>query len=108
MVSKTAKTFFEKLRNSFDYVIVDLPPLAPIVDTRATVPLIDSYIFVIQWGATNIDVIDHALGREPAIYENLLGVVLNNVDVKSLKSYDKKNASIYQNSHYSQYGYVVE
>jgi polysaccharide biosynthesis transport protein len=108
MVSKTAKTFFENLRNNYDYVIVDLPPLAPIVDTRATVPLIDSYIFVIQWGSTKIDVIDHALGREPAIYENLLGVMLNNVDVKSLRSYDKKNASIYENSHYSQYGYVVD
>jgi succinoglycan biosynthesis transport protein ExoP len=108
MVSKTAKTFFENLRNSYDYVIVDLPPLAPIVDTRATVPLIDAFLFVIQWGSTKIDVIDHALGREPAIYENLLGVVLNNVDVKSLRTYDKKNASIYENSHYSQYGYVVD
>jgi succinoglycan biosynthesis transport protein ExoP len=108
MVSKTAKTFFESLRNSYDYVIVDLPPLAPIVDTRATVPLIDTYLFVIQWGSTKIDVIDHALGREPAILENLLGVVLNNVDVKSLRTYDKKNASIYENSHYSQYGYVVD
>jgi polysaccharide biosynthesis transport protein len=108
MVSKTAKTFFENLRNSYDYVIVDLPPLAPIVDTRATVPLIDAFLFVIQWGSTKIDVIDHALGREPAVYGNLLGVVLNNVDVKSLRSYDKKNASIYENSHYSQYGYVVD
>jgi polysaccharide biosynthesis transport protein len=108
MVSRTAKTFFENLRNSYDYVIVDLPPLAPIVDTRATVPLIDTYLFVIRWGGTKIDVIDHALGREPAICENLLGIVLNDVDVKSLRSYDKKNASIYENTHYSQYGYVVD
>ena len=108
MVSKTAKTFFENLRNSYDYLIVDLPPLAPIVDTRAAVPLIDSFLFVIAWGNTKIDVIDHALGREPAICENLLGAVLNNVDVKSLRSYDKKNSSIYQNSHYAQYGYVVD
>jgi succinoglycan biosynthesis transport protein ExoP len=108
MVSRTAKTFFESLRNSYDYVIVDLPPLAPIVDTRAAAPLIDTYLYVIAWGSTKIDVIDHALGREPAIVENLLGVVLNNVDVKSLRSYDKKNASIYENSHYSQYGYIVD
>jgi len=108
MVSKTAKALFENLRNSYDYVIVDLPPLAPIVDTRATVPLIDTILFVIQWGSTKIDVIDHALGREPAICENLLGVVLNNVDMKLLRSYDKKNSSIYQNSHYSQYGYVID
>jgi polysaccharide biosynthesis transport protein len=108
MVSRAAKSFFEKLRNSYDYVIVDLPPLAPILDARATVPLIDSYIYVIQWGTTKIDVVDHALGREPAICENLLGVVLNDVNVKRLRSYDRKNASIYENSHYSQYGYVVD
>jgi polysaccharide biosynthesis transport protein len=108
MVSRAAKSFFENLRSSYDYVIVDLPPLAPIVDTRATVPLIDCFIYVIQWGTTKIDVVDHALGREPAICENLLGVVLNDVNVKRLRSYDRKNASIYENSHYSQYGYVVD
>ena len=46
---------------SYDYVVVDLSPLAPIVDVRATTHLVDSYIFVIEWGRTKIDVVKHAL-----------------------------------------------
>ena len=98
--------FFDNLRNSYEYIVVDLPPLAPIVDTRATTGLIDSYIFVIEWGCTKIDVVEHALGREPAVCENLLGAVLNKVDTTRLPDYDGKNSSFYKNAYYSQYGYI--
>ena len=48
--SNAMKRLFERLRQSYDYVIVDLPPLAPLVDTRATIHLVDSYLFVVDWG----------------------------------------------------------
>jgi polysaccharide biosynthesis transport protein len=106
MASRAAKKLFERLRDSYDYVIADLPPLVPIVDTRATIPLIDASIFVIRWGSTKMNVVEHALGREAGIGENMLGVVLNDVDMKLLKSYDLKNSSLYQNANYFQYGQV--
>jgi succinoglycan biosynthesis transport protein ExoP len=106
MASRATKMLFESLRNSYDYVIVDLPPLVPIVDARATTPLIDASVFVIRWGSTKINVVEHVLGREAGIRENMLGVVLNDVDMKLLKSYDVKNSSIYQNANYFRYGHV--
>ncbi len=30
------KKLFDGLRTAYDYVVVDLPPLAPIIDVRAT------------------------------------------------------------------------
>ena len=36
LASDARKTLFEQLRETFDYVIVDLSPLAPVVDVRAT------------------------------------------------------------------------
>ncbi len=44
------KKLFEKLRESYDYIVVDLPPLAPIVDVRAATSLVDSFVFIIEWG----------------------------------------------------------
>src|SRR5207253_1323560 len=41
--SEATRCFFETLGVRYDYVIVDLPPLAPMVDVRATSRLIDSY-----------------------------------------------------------------
>ncbi len=104
MASRAAKEFFDKLRDRYDYVVVDLPPLAPVVDTRATTHLIDSYIFVIEWGKTRTDLVEHALGRAPGVVESVMGVVLNKVNMKQIKSYDERNGSYYNNKLYSQYG----
>jgi polysaccharide biosynthesis transport protein len=76
------------LRESFDYIIVDLPPLIPIVDARAAVNFIDAYIFVVEWGRTRIDTVKHSLSNASEIYERMLGVVLNKVDMTKLGRYE--------------------
>jgi polysaccharide biosynthesis transport protein len=106
MSAFATKSLLDRLREHYDYVLVDLPPLAPVVDTRATTHLIDSYLFVAEWGNTKVDVVEHALGRAPGVREQVLGVVLNKVDMKELNKYDMENASYYSNKDYSQYGYT--
>jgi capsular exopolysaccharide synthesis family protein len=104
--STLVKNLFEQLRESYDYVVVDLPPLAPIVDTRATAHLVDSFVFVIEWGRTKIDIVEHALGHAPGIYDKLLGVVLNKVDMNVFGRYASHREDYYYNKHYSRYGYT--
>jgi succinoglycan biosynthesis transport protein ExoP len=104
--SIATKKLFEKLRKSYDYVVVDLPPLAPVVDARATTHLIDSFIFVVEWGRTKIDVVEHALGQAQGVYDNLLGAVLNKVDMNTFSRYAGHRESYYYNEHYSRYGYT--
>jgi len=104
MASRATKLFFDKMRSEYDYVLVDLPPLAPVIDTRATTHLIDCYLFLVEWGETKVDIVEHALRRAPGVAENILGVVLNKVDLNSIGSYDNKNAGFYKNKLYSQYG----
>nr|QDF36261.1 polysaccharide biosynthesis tyrosine autokinase [Bradyrhizobium symbiodeficiens] len=106
MSAQVTKTLIDKLRGEYAYIIVDLPPLAPVIDAQATTHLIDAYLFVVEWGATKIDVVEHALGRAPGILENTLGVILNKVDMDKLYKYDAENRSYYVNKHYSQYGYT--
>ncbi len=105
MVAPVTKMFLERLRNEYAYVIVDLPPLAPVIDTRATTNLVDFYIGVIEWGGTKIDVVEHALSRASEVASNMLGVVLNKVDMEKFDNYDFENRDYYINEHYSQYGY---
>ena len=105
MAAHATRALLHKLREQYDYVVVDLPPLAPVVDTRATTHLIDSYLFVVEWGSTKRDVVEHALSRAPGVREQVLGAVLNKVNMKQLNKYDMENASYYSNENYSQYGY---
>jgi succinoglycan biosynthesis transport protein ExoP len=97
---------FEKLRQSYDYVVVDLPPLVPVVDVRATRRLVDTYVLVVEWGRTKIPLIKHALGEASGVHKNLLGVVLNKADIDTVRRYDGYLGDYYHNKHFSRYGYV--
>lgn len=72
-------------RQDYDYVIVDLPPILPVVDTRACAHLFDAFVIISEWGRTNIDDLERAFEQAPAIRERLLGVVMNKVDVETMR-----------------------
>jgi succinoglycan biosynthesis transport protein ExoP len=105
LASDAMKKLFDRLRQAYDYIIVDLPPLAPVVDVRATTALVDSYLFVIQWGHTKIDVVEHVLNITHAVYDSILGVVLNKADMHVLNRYENYRSDYYRNPYYARYGY---
>jgi succinoglycan biosynthesis transport protein ExoP len=100
------KDFLAKLREHFDYIIIDLSPLAPVVDVRTVTRLVDSFVFVIEWGRTKIDVVEHTLRDAPGVYENLLGVALNKADLTVLSRYESYRGNYYYNKYYARYGYT--
>ena len=106
LASAAMKRLFDQLRETYDYVIVDLSPIAPVVDVRSTNHLLDSYVFIIEWGKTKIDVVEHALTTARGVYDNLLGVVLNKADFKRLGRYDSYRGDYYYNRRYANYGYT--
>ena len=95
----------DRLRASFDFVIVDLPPLAPVVDVRAAAHLVDCMILVVEWGRTKIDVVQHAFDNAPNVHEVVIGAVLNKTDMSQIGRYDTHRKSFYNNKHYAKYGY---
>jgi Mrp family chromosome partitioning ATPase len=105
LASANLTKLFDTLRRDYDYIVVDLPPLAPLVDVRASTHFIDHYIFVIEWGKTSTDVARHGLSRAPLVYKKLLGAALNKVEMKQLALYDGNRAKYYNNPSYARYGY---
>jgi succinoglycan biosynthesis transport protein ExoP len=90
LASDAIKSFFGALRLRYDYIIVDLSPLAPVVDARATTQWVDSYILLIEWGRTGIDVAQHALQDARGIQKSMLGVVLNKVKMDVIGRYESR------------------
>jgi len=88
LASAATKKLFERLREIYDYVIVDVPPLEPLVDVRATAHLVDSYVFVVQWGRTRHDVVERALRSARCVREKILGAVLNRTDMRVLRQFE--------------------
>ena len=106
LASAAMRKVFDRLRATFDYVIVDLSPLAPVVDVRAMTHLIDSFVFVVEWGRTRFDLAEHALGAAPGVYENLLGAVLSKADMNSISRYEAYRGNYYHKRYYARYGYT--
>jgi succinoglycan biosynthesis transport protein ExoP len=104
LASKAVLQLFEKLRAQYDYVIVDLPPISPIVDVRATSHFIDSYIYLVEWGATRTDVVQFALKHAPELLGSILGVVLNKVDFTVMQKFSHKYKSYYSGTYLKRYG----
>jgi exopolysaccharide transport family protein len=88
LLEEGAEALFEELRRNYDYIIVDLPPLSPVVDVRTTTPWIDGFLLAVEWGRTKIDLVQHALHLAPDVREALIGVVLNKTDMKAIRRYD--------------------
>jgi polysaccharide biosynthesis transport protein len=102
--SESMRKLFDELRAEYDYVVVDLPPLAPVIDVRATANIIDSYMLVVEWGRTSTDVVEQCLKSSPMVYDALIGAILNKTDMDAMKLYDSH--TFYNNRYYARYGYT--
>ena len=87
LASEEMAGLFKTLRDAYDYVVVDLSPIAPFVDVRAAGHLMDSFILVIEWGRTNVDVVKKSLDVAGEVYGSLIGVALNKANLTALKRY---------------------
>ena len=75
------------LRASFDYVIMDTPPLLPVVDALALASGADKILVVVEWCRTPRATVSEAfrvLGPEA---NRVAGVILNKVDFSQLPGY---------------------
>lgn len=70
------------------------------IDVRSTGRFIQQYLLVVEWGKTNIELLDRALARAPNLRDNLVGVVLNKADTVLLKRYEGYDPSYYTHANY--------
>jgi len=106
LLSEAMERLFELLRKRYDRIVLDLSPVAPIVDVRGTGKLVDSYVLVIEWASTKVDVVERAIAEMPVFQHKLIGVVLNKVDIKTMARYGAGEGDYYYNRHYHRYGYT--
>lgn len=81
------RRFIDNAKETFEYIIVDLPPLGPVVDAKAFAPLVDGFVLVTEWGRTPRAMVQSMLSSEPYIAKKIIGAVLNKVELKKLAKY---------------------
>lgn len=71
-----------ELRQQFDVVLLDLPPVLAVSDARVVAPLADAVLFVVQWGSTKEEAVRAGMALLQERNIRLTGAVLNQVDVR--------------------------
>lgn len=98
--SPAMKEMLRTAKNNYDYVLVDLPPILPVVDVKAVAHLFDAFVLVVEWGSTSTDEILKAVGSSPILSERLLGAVLNKADeavMRRFEGYSDRRYTYYTN-----------
>ena len=75
------------LRSGFDYIVMDAPPLLPVVDALALATVADKILVIVEWSRTPRASIYEAfrvLGQEA---NRVAGIVLNKVELNQLPGY---------------------
>ncbi len=85
------------LTKKFDVMIVDTPPILPASDALLLAPQIDGVVFVVKAGMLRREMVKKAVEQLQLAKANILGVVLNRIDIKREGYYR------YYNKYYSGY-----
>lgn len=103
LASRSMKRLLDDLSPQFDFIVIDLPPLGPVIDAKAAAKFFDAFVFVVEWGATARDVVASTLASEPQITEKCTGVILNKVDMAMIGRYQDPGAKEYYYHRYGSY-----
>lgn len=85
LASAEMERLVAEIRRQYRYVVIDLPPLGPVVDAKAASDLIDTFLLVIEWGRTSPIVINDILASTDFAETKMLGAVLNKANLSALK-----------------------
>src|SRR5262249_16205295 len=95
LTSRRAKNIFARLRQDYQFIVVDTPPIFPIADAKILSELVDGVLVVVRARQTRREIIEHALENFQA--QKILGVALNNVNLRQSRYYE---AYEYYSDHY--------
>tara|TARA_X000000368_G_scaffold416560_2_gene410771 strand:- start:287 stop:2272 length:1986 start_codon:yes stop_codon:yes gene_type:complete len=89
----------KKLKNEYDIILFDAPPIMAVTDAIVLSRLIDKFILVVRFGITDKNSINHTLVSLGNVNTELTGIVLNDLNKKN--SYYSHNYYKYHEYYYT-------
>lgn len=85
LASDRMKDFINACSERYDYVIIDTPPINTVADAQIVSTYVDGVLLVARSGRTTADGLNMAIDSIKRAGGNLCGVVLNGLNMKSVK-----------------------
>lgn len=100
LVSEKFKTLIEKLREQYDYVILDCPPVLQVSDHIHVGKVADGVLFVVAYAQTTKNQAVEAIRELKKNGANILGTVFTKYDWRKDKNFGDANYGYYYNYAY--------
>jgi capsular exopolysaccharide synthesis family protein len=84
--SERMKGLISQLKETFDYVVLDTPPVGPVIDPVVVSNLADKTVFVVKWASTPRELIETSI-EQVSTHKRVAGVVLNCVNQDRARKY---------------------
>ncbi|MPM06216.1 Tyrosine-protein kinase YwqD [bioreactor metagenome] len=85
--SKAMTTLLDALKQNFDYIILDTPPVQAVTDSQILATKADGAILVVRAERTKKDSVQNAISLLKKVNANIIGTVLNGLDNSRNKYY---------------------
>ena len=79
------------VRNYFDYVVIDTPPINVVTDAAILAEKITGYVFVVQGGKNQAEDVRYALDTLEQMNGRVVGLVLNDVSGRARQKYSYRS-----------------
>ena len=94
------ETLIAAVRNTFEYIIIDTPPIGSVVDAAVIAKHCDGSILVLAEDQASRMEARRAVEQMRTANPNILGVVLNKVEISRGSYYAKNYRNYYQKNYY--------
>jgi len=81
--SRAMKNLMDELRDSFDIVIIDTPPIIPVTDSAILAEHTDGIVLVYEVGKVGRDVLKRAKSHFDNVNADIWGIVMNDVKAEA-------------------------
>ena len=102
LASDAMKDLLAQLRQQFDMVIVDSPPVLPVSDSKSLSPHLDKVVFVVKWQDTPKTAAEQSVAKLKEFGADIAGAVFEQVDMDKQTKYGYGDATYYY-GRYSDY-----
>lgn len=85
--SKAMSAFLEEMKEHFDYIILDTPPVQVVADAQILSTKVDGTIIVVRAGVTKKEDVNDTVNTLKKVNANIIGTVLHAVDSSKNKYY---------------------
>jgi capsular exopolysaccharide synthesis family protein len=85
--SDRLRALLNSVRQSYDVVFLDAPPLSPVIDSSILSKLADKVVFVVHWRTTPRDLVLRSMQSIDNPRQKIAGMVLNDAQLRLMSSY---------------------